>query len=198
MADVFLVAYGSLMHPDSLRTTVPNHSAISSVLPCTLHSWKRSWNSNCTSRYSVVSARRTSRPTHTMNAALIRLEPTQAHTTLAALDSRESCYTRVRVPVDDLIAPLSELPPDSHVYIYSLRTVIPPSRMKPIAQTYLDIIIEGCLLLGGERFAKQFMESTHRWSNHHFELDRSSGNYDFTPRLFSKHIDDVLTDYILS
>jgi hypothetical protein len=48
------------------------------------------------------------------------------------------------------------------VWVYIQRTSIPPNHKYPIAQSYVDIILRGCLTISPE-FASKFLETTHGW-----------------------------------
>lgn len=83
-------------------------------------------------------------------------------------DKREEGYFRLRLKIDQ-IESLSwqKLPDyDCKIYIYCLNKQNQSQRPTcdlPILQTYVDIIINGCLEYG-EIFAKEFIKTTYGWS----------------------------------
>ena len=97
---------------------------------------------------------------------------------LIRFDARESNYDRVEIPID-CIEPWSE---DEEEFLEELRTeqsdkdqpiriwayVIQyphcPSATFPIAQSYVDIILKGCLSISPE-FASEFVRTTVGWSD---------------------------------
>lgn len=93
---------------------------------------------------------------------------------LGALDERESGYTRVAVPIEELEVLLqwARLPPNARVWIYvpngSDAAQTPgvglhgPSFRCPILQTYVDVCITGCLEVS-EEYAIEFITSTAGW-----------------------------------
>ncbi len=62
---------------------------------------------------------------------------------------------------------------DICVWVYIQNDQAAPNRSYPITQSYVDIIMRGCLSVSKE-FARKFLETTHGWWNE--DLDGSSGN----------------------
>jgi hypothetical protein len=167
----FVVGYGSLMHPQSLAATV-DLDWIVSIRPCVLNGWQRSWNANCDTNFSIVSIKKTGNREDVVTAALIEVHSDKR--VVRALDDRESCYTRVVVPPSDItLNEKSILQENDTVFTYIIDSVIAPSTRQPIPQSYLDIILEGALVLGGTAFARAFMDSTRHFSKRYLLLDRA-------------------------
>ena len=53
---------------------------------------------------------------------------------------------------------------DLAVWVYIPSVDLPPDRMYPIPQTYVDIIMRGCLSISTD-FARRFLETTRGWWN---------------------------------
>jgi hypothetical protein len=127
-----------------------------------------------------------------------------AAASLEEFDERERGYRRVRVPPDALSfadAPEAEarvLTRDVeagkcvvYMYIPLEASAGTPTEDFPICQTYLDTVMEGCIEMGGEAMAEQFVTTTSGWSD--FFLDDTPTSR--RPWLNRKHY--VLVDAIL-
>ncbi|KXS11924.1 hypothetical protein M427DRAFT_60062 [Gonapodya prolifera JEL478] len=95
---------------------------------------------------------------------------------LELLDKREAGYRRVPLPLSSLrpypsSQTTSNLPPGSHLWIYVLTPDSPvfalPNPEYPLAQTYIDTCVAGCIESVDLEFAKEFVASTfrHTWSH---------------------------------
>lgn len=184
----FIIGYGSLIHPNSLHRSIPPKSVLGST-PIRLKNWTRAWNYNCRNCYSAVGARKSSSFTKSRNGknhltgVLIPIVKEFENQVILSLDEREKCYRRVRVnPADiEFVADVDEAfmqtlqSPDVNIYIYETLTPSPPTPQTPIPQSYLDIILEGCILISGHDFAEEFIATTIGWS-HNYVNDRFHGN----------------------
>ena len=92
------------------------------------------------------------------------------------------------------------------VWVYIQKNPILADPSHPIPQSYVDIIIRGCLSVGGEEFARSFIETTSGWhgdkkdpENEHWVDDREDPLYVRADSEFSeKHgdrIDELLEDH---
>jgi len=96
---------------------------------------------------------------------------------LSQFDIREAGYDRVLVDLDHVSAVpglphpdmiekkeefKEEMGGDIHVWIYVQQEPILATRHFPIAQSYVDIILRGCLSIS-EDFVRSFLETTHGW-----------------------------------
>lgn len=83
-----------------------------------------------------------------------------------------------------------------------------PSAEFPIIQSYLDVIMDGCLQVGGESFARNFLETTVGWvgsgdsssSSVYFLNDRAKPGYVRSSRSAGANastIDSILSEYTL-
>ena len=50
------------------------------------------------------------------------------------------------------------------IWAYLPDLFVPPDAQYPILQSYVDTILRGCLDIGGEDFAKEFIEGTKGWN----------------------------------
>lgn len=109
---------------------------------------------------------------------------------LPKFDKREQGYARIRIDLDDVdLVPFLEYD-ETHaafvnaknnnnhesirVWAYLPKRIDPPSPSNPIVQSYVDTILRGCLDVGGEEFAKKFIETTKGWDPTELSEDESS------------------------
>jgi hypothetical protein len=74
---------------------------------------------------------------------------------------------------------------------YDLLHSLPAERAFPISQSYVDIILRGCLSISRD-FARRFLETTHGWEHGEW-LDRNDGDNtnaggDFNDRTLSRYM----------
>ncbi|MCH8533074.1 MAG: gamma-glutamylcyclotransferase [Saccharospirillum sp.] len=94
---------------------------------------------------------------------------------LARFDEREQGYNRIPLPwhqVRSLDA--NPLPTEYPLWAYVGKGVEPPSPNQPIMQTYVDVILHGCLQFN-EDFARRFLQTTQSWQ--HLLDDRHNPGY---------------------
>ena len=105
------------------------------------------------------------------------------------LDEREVGYDRVLVPFNrvDCKDTNCKLGENDRVWIYILKEPIFPSVGFPIAQSYIDIIITGCLDFS-EKMAREFIRSTCAWD--YVWVDNRCGGKKENHKL----VDDILRD----
>lgn len=152
------------------------------------------------------------------NGVLLQVSDDQ----LQRFDARELGYTRYKVELDHVEhVPFlkSHLKDDNHavfqakqdssmnnnekdvfVWIYVQDDFLEASPDYPIAQSYVDVIIRGCLSISDE-FAQSFMETTKGWhSNHHSSGhlvdDRHDPIYIRSDSEFSEENGDVVDDLL--
>jgi len=182
----FIFSYGSLMNPQSRLRTIPS-SANSFAMPVFVSGLRRSWSYNCLNRYTAVGVDRVSDINSLVNGVLVPLSnPSQD---LALLDKREADYIRTLVSFNDIyistnnkildLIPLSSIPffesffENTVIWVYENpdcyddsvdfeSNSLVPSPSVPIPQSYIDCILQGCLLYS-ESFARQFISLTYGW-----------------------------------
>lgn len=155
----YVFGYGSLVNPCSRIRTLPSATA---ALPCLVRGWARSWSYNCANRYTAVGL--VPDAGSVVNGVLI---PISGHDDLARLDLRETDYERTVVDPASVFLLLdgqSELVYDpSSVTIWTYKSRDPshsPSAAIPLAQSYLDCILQGARTTLGEHFARLFLHLT--------------------------------------
>jgi len=171
----FVFGYGSLICSHSRRITVPEQ-AHKVATPVVANGVERMWS------------KRTNRG---MTAMGVRFEPDAQcvgvllpvnETELRSFDKREQGYDRKRLSLDqvDLVSFLDPTYYQSEdhavfvhakqqkndrkiaLWVYVQRDPLPPTPEHPIVQSYVDVILRGCLSIS-EEFAKEFIETTVGW-----------------------------------
>ena len=115
-------------------------------------------------------------------------------------DDREFNYDRILVDIKDIgavpgfsspilcpmkLAQKSIDPPKKPMFwVYVQHDPIPPNNDFPIIQSYVDIILRGCLTYG-ENFAISFLNTTHGWPNNYSQntesmIEKDPDNGDIT------------------
>ncbi|KAJ3369468.1 hypothetical protein HDU91_007141 [Kappamyces sp. JEL0680] len=190
----FLFGYGSLINPQSRERTLNRPLGKDDVIPVSVAGLQRSWSYRCSRRdYTAVSVSRTTEHTATNGVLIPLLDPKQD---LALLDEREIHYARGLVPLSAIRFLGSEtiqIPADALVWVYEnhdsafpnfnassqhvqQNARIPdlkhsPCPNYPIPQSYLDVILGGCLLYSTD-FARDFIQSTWGWRQDAYLDDR--------------------------
>lgn len=90
---------------------------------------------------------------------------------LEATDQREYGYCRVQVPQHQLVSLSGGLPTGEYwLYVTPKEKVQWPSEEYPIVQSYVDVVLTGCIHIGQEfhlsQFAEQCVTTTKGWSEH--------------------------------
>lgn len=204
----YIIGYGSLMNNYSLLRSV--HSEfIGSVTPIYLNKWKRYWTSSCENlSYSIVTVKYTNNQNDQINAVLIPITPGYEKEVFNSLDKREYCYRKSKVDANDIKSLNNEknvlgLKETDTIFVYTIQEniLLPPTIDIPIAQSYLDIIIEGTILIdkynNTSNFSKDFLKTTENFNKNIVFFDRFLGEYTkskrkFKPKVHWNEIDNVL------
>jgi hypothetical protein len=163
----YIVGYGSLMESSSKRSTEPDAGE---NLPVVVSGFQRAWNTHgiYPTCYLGVQLSKSA----TMVAALYRSFPEDGK---LGADAREIDYCRVAVdPASIKMLDGSSVPTDSQVWIYVNKpgTLKQADAENPIVQSYVDIVIIGCMELQTRvadsefDFVEQFVKTTGGWSKH--------------------------------
>lgn len=214
----YVFGYGSLMCPESRSITNPNLNE-REALPVVIQDVERIWSARTSSGYTAMGVR--FRKGAECTGVLIEVKGEE----LADLDKREAVYDRLPIQLDniDQIAflqederyqeddhPVFEAQDDSNlevdddnvkVWIYMQKDPMEADPSHPIPQSYVDIIIRGCLTIS-EDFARSFIENTHGWKDEedHWVDDRDVPIYKRAdPDFSSEHgetIDKLLEEHI--
>ena len=181
----FIFGYGSLICAESRARTGVSGEAVDA----TVQGIERGW---------IVPV------SHSQQTALGAMDNDQARCNgvvfaidednLAKFDERELGYTRRLVP-HDKIDSRQKLPENAKVWTYVGVESRPPNEHFPITQSYLDVIVNGCLSFGGH-FLQNFVKTTSHWG--HLINDRHEPRY---PRPMAgnahhRHFDEWLAELI--
>ncbi|ESQ10585.1 MAG: hypothetical protein N838_18710 [Thiohalocapsa sp. PB-PSB1] len=163
----FIVGYGSLMQTASKRSTEPDAGE---NLPVLVTGFQRAWNTHGVYPTCYLGVQRSSGAA--MVAALYRSFPEDGK---LSADAREIDYCRASVAADSVkMLDASSVPADSQIWIYVNKpeTLKAPDEGHPIVQSYVDIVIIGCMELQQRvadpefDFVEQCIKTTAGWSKH--------------------------------
>lgn len=160
----YIVGYGSLMQEESRRRTAPN---VGSAFPVEVMGVRRGWFAKGTSvGYTTTFLGAIVDKTASMNAAVFSVPAAE----VAPIDARESDYCRQLVNPKDLRASAKEgqLPPGQYwIYFNNAESIALAKPQTPVAQSYVDIFLSGCMELGDRyqlsAYAERCIASTTDW-----------------------------------
>ena len=172
----FVFGYGSLINPDSRARTNPA-LAEQDGLPVVVRDVERVWSARTTTGYTAMGVR----IRKGADCTGILLEVNKAE--LEDLDKREQSYVRVEVHLDNVdqvpfldedefydteqaeaLFEAKENEGNVRVWVYIQKDPIPADSSHPIPQSYVDVILSGCLTIS-EEFARSFIKTTKGWRN---------------------------------
>lgn len=154
MDEHYIVGYGSLICADSRRRTGLTGRATAILVQGLTRSWSmaaKDWQA------TVLNVQR--EPRSQLNAVFFPVDAA----TLTSFDQREYGYRRV--PLDwSQVTPVGaiDLPSDSLLWVYLGNTQSAATTQQPIMQSYLDVVLSGCLSISTD-FAEDFIDSTLSW-----------------------------------
>ncbi|KAJ1558742.1 hypothetical protein HK096_005794 [Nowakowskiella sp. JEL0078] len=165
---------GSLINPQSRLRTLPPISAKTPSPAVYLCNFERSWSYNCNNIYTAVGVDRVANRNSLVNGVLVELHNPSED--LPGLDFREREYIRKPVLLSDLFVETNNsfVQIDASdfgncvVWVYENSSdekkaqTFSPTPNVPIPQTYIDCIMQGCLLYS-PLFAKRFVQLTRGW-----------------------------------
>lgn len=157
-----IFGYGSLISPDSRSRTAGSGVSV----PITVDGFERRF-SILNEAAGMASGAVFLNAESACNGILFGVDDDQ----LAAFDERELPwgYARTAVSVEEATFAQADN------WVYLLETYRAPTRIAPIVQSYVDVIIDGCLQVS-EAFATLFVEQTHNWDCHWYN-DRHAPRY---------------------
>ncbi|MBI2141872.1 gamma-glutamylcyclotransferase, partial [Candidatus Woesearchaeota archaeon] len=170
MSDVYIFGYGSLISQESRARTGITGEAI----PVIVSGAERGWVHPAPSMgITALGVTYSSGSKGLCNGVIFSVDERQ----LPEFDRRETGYTRIAMPRVNIgpINPRAHLPPGA-IWTYSINNPEIPKETLPIAQSYLDVVLLGCINEGGERFALAFVTLTAGW-NAPWVNDRESPRY---------------------
>ncbi|GGX62090.1 gamma-glutamylcyclotransferase family protein [Saccharospirillum salsuginis] len=171
-----LFGYGSLICADSRSRTGISGDAI----PVEVTGIARRWSVPVPSyRATAVGAHQD--PDSHCNGVIFLVDDDN----LSRFDTREQGYRRLRIDWTDVKPAGDHTLPDHYpLWAYVGHHTDEPQPDRPIMQTYLDVILNGCLGYG-ETFARRFLQTTTPWQ--HLVDDRHAPNYPRAMRDTSIH-----------
>jgi hypothetical protein len=166
----FVFGYGSLICPTSRAITAPTVAGRAAV-PVTVKNIERTW------------AKRSDRGMTSMNirfregAECVGVLVPVDHIELSQFDEREVGYDRIELQPCDVVqvtflgdsyyentfldVEVAGVDPP-HIWVYVQYNPFPATTCFPIVQTYVDVILRGCLTVS-EEFAHEFIATTRGW-----------------------------------
>ena len=93
---------------------------------------------------------------------------------LFKFDKREIGYNRIKIKQEDIIFSNNEKI-EGIVWVYVMKEEGVPNKQNPIVQSYVDVIIDGCIEYDLS-FVKEFIITTHGWDSNWID-DRISPRY---------------------
>lgn len=159
----YLFSYGSLMNPENRRMTAVSLQEVPAVVTGIRRAWNYLIEDMGIIGLGAVFASQTE-----CNGLLLEVSAEE----LAKFDAREVNYDRCIVSPDKV----EPHPPEGvTVHAYILQKAVVPSLRHPMTQSYIDVVISGCLAQG-EAFAETFVRNTVGW-NANWVDDRASPVY---------------------
>jgi cation transport regulator ChaC len=150
----YLFGYGSLIDAASRAKTGDTGRAY----PVRVVGLQRAWHVVAPrSGYTVLGV--TPRQKASCNGVLIEIAPHE----LPRFDARERLYHRVIVPQQAVTSLSGERLSFTTIWAYVTSRPGEPSDAYPLVQSYIDVVLTGCLAIGVD-FAVEFIQTTRGWS----------------------------------
>jgi hypothetical protein len=189
MANHYVFAYGSLMNAESRASTGRSGVAI----PARVEGFQRSWNvGDQAARLTFLGV--VQQEESATNGVLVSASAAE----LLRFDRRETGYTRINVDSARIVSFRGEQIPQEPIWIYLPDKPARPSTDCPIAQSYVDVVLAGCLEVG-ESFAAEFVRSTTNWHGPWVD-DRAAPRYaraQRTPATDFAELDRILGEMVV-
>ncbi|GKY96233.1 hypothetical protein MPSEU_000583200 [Mayamaea pseudoterrestris] len=161
----FIFAYGSLICPHSRALTAPSMANVQAI-PVRVSHLERHF-SMPTGSWTAMGVR------YRRHATCVGVLLAVTKQELRRFDKRELGYDRNLLPPEHVEYLENdgnvqqqhmdaESAPPKLIWVYIQQRHVPPSIRNPIAQSYVDIILRGCLTIS-EDFAKEFILTTGGW-----------------------------------
>lgn len=155
MNKCYIFGYGSLINSTSRSITGITGEGV----PVRINKVKRSWFA--TSKVNpMASVGIESDNNSNCNGVLFPID----HQELSKFDARETGYYRESLPLSHINFLSEGISIKEDVWIYFAKKTNHPSSKQPIVQSYVDVIIEGCLEIGLD-FTKEFLKTTMGWEH---------------------------------
>ena len=154
MEQNYIVGYGSLLSKESRARTGISGDA----LPVRINGISRGWNLAAPDYHMTAVGVMVDQGSY-INANMFPVLENE----LENFDSREIGYDRTKVNVDDIAMLLGGAVPYGNFWMYTGQKSSKPSISSPIAQSYIDVILDACLRGYNEDFAREFIKTTQLW-----------------------------------
>ncbi|CZF85904.1 MULTISPECIES: gamma-glutamylcyclotransferase family protein [Grimontia] len=148
---MYIFGYGSLINDASRRLTGETGRAV----PAKVSGLQRHWGYTGSPVMSHLVVREGEGH---CNGVLIHIDDSA----LEVFDIREAGYQRVLLDSERIQVLVDDFVVDGLVYVYVTDEVIAPCSSHPIAQSYVDTVLAGCLRYSAD-FAESFITSTYGW-----------------------------------
>ncbi|QDT98034.1 gamma-glutamylcyclotransferase family protein [Gimesia aquarii] len=183
----FLFVYGSLIGSDSECLIGPSLSRVPARVIGLQRGWFLPIPEDCDMGLGVVFQKDS-----TCNGVVLEINSK----TISEADEREiqHGYSRVQIPSDTIIASNRSYNRDDKVWAYITNNAQNPSNMNPIAQSYIDVVLSGCIEIS-KKFAKEFVETTHGWEFPWID-DRQMPRYRRAISTNAEQVDELLEQVI--
>ena len=177
--DNYVFGYGSLICADSRARTGKTGNAAAA----TVNGIERSWSVPVhSSQVTAVGAIK--KVDAQCNGVVFQV----SKESLRAFDEREVGYDKILLPKDQF-ENTHQLPHSGNIWTYVGHQIQQPSESLPIAQSYLDVILNGALQYGIE-FVETFFSCTQHWQ--HILNDRDNPRYPRHNSAIDAHLHDKL------
>ncbi|MCB0325321.1 MAG: gamma-glutamylcyclotransferase [Bdellovibrionales bacterium] len=152
MSDTLLFVYGSLISSEARTLT----GQAGQVWPARANGLKRFWNAFADLGYAVLGL--IPEVTATCNGLLVELSEEE----LSKFDQKEHRYRRSTLSAARIEHGGRQIRSSERVWIYMPHKVIAPTDAYPIVQSYIDVVLSGCMEVS-EEFAVEFIRTTVGW-----------------------------------
>lgn len=151
----YIFGYGSLIN--SLSRAVTGESG--SVLPVKVSGYERSW-SVMSPDFGMSSVAVVQREGALCNGVLVEVPESE----IPHFDLRERGYQRARIDAHQIQTYQEVELPEGTLWIYHACEIVAPTQNCPIALSYADVILAGCIEHGHD-FALEFIALTKGWEH---------------------------------
>lgn len=187
MVDNFLFGYGSLICAESRAKT--GQSGIS--IPVRVKGIERQWNLVVDDLEGTAVGAIDNNESQ-CNGVLVEVSESE----LPKFDEREIGYTRRPIPREDIVCLMTDRLPNGNYWVYVADEPGKPDATHPLIQSYIDVILTGCLDIN-EDFAKEFITTTTGWNNPWIN-DRQNPRYEraMVEVPYAQKIDSLLEELV--
>lgn len=147
----YLFGYGSLILKESRNIAGKTKESF----PARIRGYQRVWGDRDEEgTYLTIKENSNS----TCNGMIVEVPEEELH----KFDEREEGQTRKQIKIDDIERLEDQNLPGGKYWIYVPNEIQTPSEKHPILQSYMDVVLTGCLEISLD-FAKEFIHTTEGW-----------------------------------